>query len=522
MFYLILTDPSMEPGTSKMINRSINQVVSTEDKKRKMVPNVENNKRMNMNSYVIKTSSSQKSAFDMQIARYVYATNSAFQSVEHVEFKKMVSMLHPGYVPPSRFDVAGKLLENVYIEEKEKCSKILEGQVVCMSLDGWSNVSNEPIICASVTSASGEIFLVQSIDTSGFSHTAEYLTELAKEIVFNCEHNFNCSVRSFVTDNAKNVKGMRQELDKDNQLDLLTYGCSAHLLNLLAQDLKTDDVKEHIVYIVKYFRNNHFANSKYKQEGGLKLVLPCDVRWNTMVDCLTNYIKNWSVLLKICEEHREKIDNIVYNKVVNIGLKRNAENLLKRLEPIAVALDCIQKNTCTIAEAVHIWKTLEIKLKDVDNNKSNLTAFNQRYQQAMGAFHFLAYQVDPRFCGKNLTDLERKESFAFANEKYSPEFISVLMKFLGKSDPFYEFLFSEDVLSKISPLDWWKSHFFSSKNEKIDHMNQAFSQLLTARASTASIERIFSTYGLVQSKLRNRLGNDKAAKLVFIYKSFNR
>ena len=46
-------------------------------------------------------------------------------------------------------------------------------------------------------------------------------------------------------------------------------------------------------------------------------------------------------------------------------------------------------------------------------------------------------------------------------------------------------------------------------------------QLQTAVASSASIERIFSRFGLVHSKLRNQLGIAKAGKLVFLHKVFN-
>ena len=35
---------------------------------------------------------------------------------------------------------------------------------------------------------------------------------------------------------------------------------------------------------------------------------------------------------------------------------------------------------------------------------------------------------------------------------------------------------------------------------------------------SAAIERIFSNFGMVQSKLRNRLGLVKARKLVFCYR----
>ncbi len=45
--------------------------------------------------------------------------------------------------------------------------------------------------------------------------------------------------------------------------------------------------------------------------------------------------------------------------------------------------------------------------------------------------------------------------------------------------------------------------------------------MLTPVVTSASIERLFSTYGLVHTKLRNKLGNEKAGKLVFLYKALN-
>ena len=39
-------------------------------------------------------------------------------------------------------------------------------------------------------------------------------------------------------------------------------------------------------------------------------------------------------------------------------------------------------------------------------------------------------------------------------------------------------------------------------------------QLSSLPASSASVERVFSTFGYVHTKLRNRLGNDKTEKLV--------
>ena len=79
-------------------------------------------------------------------------------------------------------------------------------------------------------------------------------------------------------------------------------------------------------------------------------------------------------------------------------------------------------------------------------------------------------------------------------------------------------MFQDDILKSVKPIDWWKSQ---RNIDIIEKELPIITQLLCAAASSASVERIFSTFGLVHSKLRNRLGTEKAAKLVFLYKYYN-
>ena len=62
---------------------------------------------------------------------------------------------------------------------------------------------------------------------------------------------------------------MCQKLENRDDVDVIMYGCSAHMLNLLAQDLAIPNIKEQVVQVVKYFRNKHFATAKYKSKEGL-------------------------------------------------------------------------------------------------------------------------------------------------------------------------------------------------------------------------------------------------------------
>ena len=94
----------------------------------------------------------------------------------------------------------------------QKASGILKDEHVTLSLDGWSNVHNQPIVCVAATTSQGETYLVDSVDTKDNSHTAEYLQTLAESAVENSESTFKFKVVGFVTDNTGNVTKLRRNL----------------------------------------------------------------------------------------------------------------------------------------------------------------------------------------------------------------------------------------------------------------------------------------------------------------------
>jgi len=57
-----------------------------------------------------------------------------------------------------------------------------------------------------------------------------------------------------------NVTKMRKQLAESTELDVICYGCEAHILNLLAKDLEIANIKNNILRIMEYFRNTHLPN----------------------------------------------------------------------------------------------------------------------------------------------------------------------------------------------------------------------------------------------------------------------
>ena len=200
-----------------------------------------------------------------------------------------------------------------------------------------------------------------------------------------------------------------------------------------------------------------------------------------MADCLESYIKHWPIMITICEEHRSAIDNNISSIVNNLGIKRSAEELLQWLKPIAVALDSVQKDSCSIADAVEIWKKLETEL--ALDSRDEKKKFKKRIDMALTPSHLLANIIHPKYRGKTLTDAEYEAGMEHASTKYS-EIIPNLVNFKAKAPPFPQFMFQENVIQTVSPLDWWKSQA-DRLNQKT---NEAVIQLLTATASSAGVE----------------------------------
>ena len=60
----------------------------------------------------------------------------------------------------------------------------------------------------------------------------------------------------------------------------------------------------------------------------------------------------WPILVQIIDENSDALDDSIKFKIMNMGNNKNAEDSLLLLKPISIALDRIQKDSCSIAETV--------------------------------------------------------------------------------------------------------------------------------------------------------------------------
>lgn len=237
-----------------------------------------------------------------------------------------------------------------------------------------------------------------------------------------------------------------------------------------------------------------------------------------MTDAIKSFLENRGNLVQLCQDHKDDIDPDIIKIINDINIVMNAKHMLSYLKPIAVALDRAQRDKTTIAVAVEIWHKLELDLKEQPLEVKK--HFYRRRDMALDPPHYLANMLDHRFFGKRLNNHQREQAYTYLN-KINSDFIPFVMALLAESAPFPKYVFGSKF-KNTQPMVWWKGIIIDDASwpNKQGFLSLC-EQLLSAIAATASLERTFSSFGMIQSKLRNRLGNEKAGKLTFLFKYKN-
>ena len=343
----------------------------------------------------VMTSQEKQHEIELQIGRYFVSSNTAFRQVENQEFQKLVQKLKPGVEIPNRKRLAGPILDELYNEEQKKVKALCSGMMGTLAIDGWSTVTNEPVIGVNVTTNSGS-YLVDTVDTSGFPHNSEYLASLTKE----------------------------------------------EISEIFEKTLKESDT--------------------------------------------------------------------LYRYLEDISLKRNIQDLQKVFRPISFALDKLQSSSCLLGDVVEIWYEMR-------------TVFPIAYCSKLSGrsellpVFYAANMLDHRYRGSKLDACEVELAMDYIKD-FDSSLIPEVTNYIAKFPPYNEYLFEGDY-KNTSPGAWWTAGTMLGFGEKLTLFS---SSLVTATPATANLERNFSTLGLTYGKLRSQLGVDKAGKLAFLTRQFNK
>jgi len=239
---------------------------------------------------------SKSKMIDQQLVKMIVKEYHPFSVVEDIEFRKLIKMLCPTYVIPSRKTVTQSLMPQMF-EMTVECVKdtLRNVEAVCLTTDGWTSRSNQSFISVTAhfidpkneTLVSSVLLGCIDFDEK---HTSDNLARFLRNIVD--EWNLSNKLTAVITDNAANIKAA---IRKCNWRWL---SCFAHSINLTVQSslkcIESTLIK--IKNIVQYFKKSSHALAKlneYQKQNGspvLKLVQDCPTRWNSTYDMINRII----------------------------------------------------------------------------------------------------------------------------------------------------------------------------------------------------------------------------------------
>lgn len=161
-------------------------------------------------------------------------------------------------------------------------------------------------------------------------------------------------------------------------------------------------------------------------------------------------------------------------------------------------------------------------------------AIAHRAEEAMEPFHYLAAATDPKNSVEEPDVLPPGDNAILDDwlSETHPEFIAPYIAFkLKDTDYFDSYMFNSDVVTNFSGFKWWsyvkmklKQKQHTSRLPILEHMIEFCNfvcKLHSIPGSNAGLERIFSNFSLVWTKLRNRFGPEKVDKLVKVHRKLN-
>ncbi|RHZ51352.1 hypothetical protein Glove_480g14 [Diversispora epigaea] len=329
-----------------------------------------------------------------------------FEVIENPFIIDLFHELNPGFTPPSRFTLSGRLLDQEISRINLKIDKKLEtSNNLTLTLDGWTSKRNESLYNYIISTPSRKEYLIALKNYSSRSQTGKFLANEISTIVENIGSEKFAAV---VTDAGSACRVARKKT-QEMYSHIWDIRCAAHSLNLIAADLvKLDEIKQHISdcgKIIKFFNNSHQANSilrqgliemKIKSEGSLHMTTDSILRAKPVFD--------W-----ILTEHPNIITNLeVINLIKNDNFFIICNQIRSVWIPIKMCINVLESNTATLANCFIYMIKLTIAIYRLSNlnpfKTPAIRIFNQRYMEFQHPAYLLCYFLHPLYRAKPVFD----------------------------------------------------------------------------------------------------------------------
>ena len=166
-----------------------------------------------------------------------------------------------------------------------------------------------------------------------------------------------------------------------------------------------------------------------------------------------------------------------------------------------------------LAESTRMYPTL------MGNFMSPTGKFQKRSMAQLGDVHFAAMLLMPSMSSSHFLKREYDRALKFVlgrtpNLAQRTQISASFIEFRARSGTFARSAIS--AIHTQDPALYWKSYVVDGSTQHVALARIAV-RMFEAVANSVASERAFSAMNLIHSKMRNRLGTEKANKQIFIY-----
>lgn len=224
-------------------------------------------------------------------------------------------------------------------------------------------------------------------------------------------------------------------------------------------------------------------------------------------DSFQNLLDNIERYRSIAVSHRRKILVADYELIMSDNLIEDVQTELELQDPVCNMINILQKKETNIADGADLWLGLEIP-QHVTNDERK--SYLLRKDMALGEVALAAFFIDPFKIRTKLSRSQREDARHF-----------ITTRLRGHLTEFEDY--EKESSSKTQLLATVQNgiDFWTLAEDYWPNLAKIALKLLRIPASTSQLERVFSMWQHIHSRLRNRLTFDRSKKLMHIYYYFH-
>ena len=456
--------------------------------------------------------------------RMVASANLPFNIVENKEFIDFIHFLRPAFQIPKRHAIVDNLMPELYNEIHTEVMKHVEkANTLSLVTDGWSNIRGDSIVGYVVTTPQPLFWKCHNITNE--IHTGEFIASKLEEIISELNPQ---KVTAVVSDNAANMKSACAILCKKYPW-IISFGCLSHIGNLICKDAcDVEPLKSTLSSckdVVKFFKDHYIAKSVHEKNQCLKgvtttLKLPVSTRWGSALDCVASVYTNREALIQCAVDDtlKGKLPNTLKQLLIADKFWEDIKLFCDTLGSLVELIHYFEADTPRLSTAYEKLMNIKNHFMRVDNISQRLEAiFDSKWRHVNTNLLMLSNTLDPKSKGSQVPPVCMPGVRAYIASIIPAstdqvKLIGDLAQYLTKSGNFAEDIMWQQAESSISPITWWK--VFGALTPELSDLAI---RILSIPCSSAAIERIWSTYGFLHSKVRNRLTDVNASRLLYTH-----